>query len=180
MNKKAEFSHVLYVFLAVAGVLIIASLILILQPILKEVSNAIFPSIKSTVGNIPQINVTQETNVVVDTATFTVGMTDWLGGFAFMIAIISIFGLAISYKLTNSKILLGLWLALTIFIVLLSIIVSNFVQDFGESGGSYGEGIRNQSLLYFLLLNSPPIIIVVSLISGFIVFTGIKEEEEVF
>lgn len=176
-NKKAQM-EILYIFGAIFIVLVIGILILLFNPILQTVSDGIIPSVKDAVGTIPQTNISSASDVIFDAGSTGIHSLNWVFGVLFFVAIISIFGLAISYNISGSKILMGIWICLSIVLILTSFFVSNIVEDMANGGGDYGTGITNQSLLYFLLLNSPYIFIVVTFISGIIIFVGLGQEEQ--
>ena len=179
-NKKGQVMNIIYIFVAIFIVITIALLLILITPIIREVSDTVLPALKVDFATIPQTNVSVSTDAVITPVQTIFGMTDWIWGVAFVIAIVLIFGLAVATGLSSSRFMMVLWLAMSVLLILFSILVSNIVEGMASGGGTIESGITQQSLLYYLLLNSPVIFIIVTFISGIIVFAGLKFDEEVF
>ena len=179
MNKKGQQeTNVLWFFIIIIVLLVAGFVVIILSSIISDVGGELLPILRVNVGDIKNVSTAEVSDKLISPFEIVIGSFSWLWGVIFMIAIFLLFGLAVSYKMTSSRWILGVWLVFTIFLILFSILISNVVEDFANSGDSLGSGIQSQTLLYFLLLNSPIIFTIVSFVCAIIVFSGISGGED--
>ena len=175
-NKKGQAGVILIFFIVVAIILVAGLFIGIGVSSLSMVIDEFVPEIKA-IGSIGSSNVTEYAGYALDPLVTFVNSWSWVGGVLYFISLIGLFGIAIAYRSTNNKWLIGFFILFALLIILLSIFISNIYQDLYQDGTDFGQGIKDQTLLSFLMLHSPLILCVVIFASGVILFTGVGQEE---
>lgn len=174
MNKKGSFELMLFFFIIIAVVLVIGLFIGIGTGVITIFMDAFVPIIED-IGSIGSSNVTEYAGYALTPITIFVDSIVWMGGVMYLVAIVGLFGLAIGFKVTMNKWLLGIFIMLALLMIIMSIFISNIYEDLYGDKGEFGESIREQSLLAFLMLNSPMILTIIIFASGIVLFAGLDD-----
>lgn len=177
-NKRGQESNIIILFVVIFILLVLGFCVILLSSIISDVGGEILPALRVNVGEIGNVNASQVANPILSPFEIFLNSFSWLWGVLFMLGIFLLFGLAVAFRMTSNKWLLGIWFVFTILLILFSILISNVVEDFANSGDSIGAGIQNQTLLYFLLLNSPIIFTIISFVCMIIIFSGLGGQDE--
>jgi len=179
-NKKGQFGAMLLFFIVIAFVLAAGLAIGILVSSASMFMNEFVPEIES-IGTLSGTgaNVTEYSGYALTPLNTFISSWSWIGGVLYLVALIGLFGFAIGYKTTMNKWMMGLFIMFALLIIILSIIISNIYQDLYEDNSSFGDSIKSQKILSFLLLNSPFIMCIVVFASGIILFSGAGQEDMV-
>ena len=94
-----------------------------------------------------------------------------------MIAIIGLFGLAVTYRMTMNRLFIAIFFALAILLIIMSILMSNIYEDIYTGTDEFGTKMKEQTMMSYLILHSPMVFTVVIFISGIVLFSGIRQEE---
>lgn len=124
-------------------------------------------------GNgLPGDNMTQNANYVFTPLETITTSFNWILGVGYGFSLFLIIALALGYRSTGEKYLIVLWLLFIILGLFISISMSNTYEDLQTGSDSFAEGLRDQTLLSWLIINSPLILIIIMFIAGAIMFTG--------
>lgn len=177
MNKKANFPLMLLFFIIIAVVLVMGLFIAMGSSVIKIFMDEFRPTIEG-IGTISgNTNVTEYSGYAITPVDTMINSLSWLGGVIYLVAFFGLFGVAIAYKVTMSRWLIGLFVLIALLIIIMSIFISNIYEDLYTDGSEFGENIREQKLLSFLILHSPMILTITVFASGIILFSGLGQEE---
>jgi len=165
-------------FIVIAVVLVIGLFIGIGTSVISMFMDEFVPEIES-IGSIGAANVTEYAGYALTPLTTFVNSWIWIGGVLYMAALIGLFGFAIGYRATMERWFIGLFLMFAILIIILSIFISNIYQDLYEDNSEFGNNIKSQKILSFLVLQSPLILCIIIFASGIVLFSGVGAEEGV-
>ena len=164
-------------FIIIAVILVAGLFISIGTSVIKIFMEEFVPEFESigTIGD--STNITEYSSYAINPVNTVVNSLSWIGGVIYLIAFFGLFGVAIAYKVTMSRWLIGLYVLLAILIIIMSIFISNIYEDLYGDTSEFGENIREQKLLSFLILHSPLILSIIVFASGIVLFSGLGQEE---
>lgn len=173
-DKRGNFIAILFFFTVVA-VLLVASLFLAFGgAAIDLVMDEVTPEI-SGIGEVGVANVSEYADYsIVPFNSFVQNLT-WMTGVVYVLALIMLFGISIMYRATTHRVFIPIFIVMAILIILLSILISNIYEDFYKDNGDFGDRLKEQVLLSWLIINSPAVFIVMIFLSGIILFTGMGE-----
>lgn len=181
-NRRGQVMGIIIFFLILFSVLIIGFMIVMGTSILGLASEQITPIMEG----IGVIEVNTETGAGVNVsqaAQYSFGVLDtaiqalpWVVGFLLVAALIFSVVFAITYTSNPHPAFIGLYILLTILLIFGAIILSNMYQDIYTSGDELAVKLHEQTLSSYIILHSPVIIVVISLLTG--IFLFIKPPEE--
>jgi len=175
MNKKANVHIIILFFLFLLVALFVGFLLVVGSSVINWVFDIAVPEF-SGLGQVGSANMTEITSyTLVPLNNFVQSMT-WLVGVVYVIMLVGCIGIAIAYRTTPSKWLIGLFLMLTILLVVVCIFMSNIYEEFYSDTGDLGTRLKEHTLLSFMILHSPVILTAVAFLTGIILFSGIQEE----
>jgi len=99
-----------------------------------------------------------------------------LTGIIYVFMLIGVMGLALMFKGTPDKWLMGFFFALVFILILASIFMSNIYEEFATGGGELAIRLQANTVLHFMILHAPTILSIIALIGGIILFSGGGEE----
>lgn len=174
--KKAQINIMNIVFFGIIllGIMGIALVIAISGGVIKEVLDNTLPALESLppAGNTNISAYTTLGLAPINTLSDNLG---WILGGLYIIALIGTLGIAYGYRVTGQKVLLILFLGISILVILGSILVSQVFQGIYESPGVLGEQLQQMTLFSWLLLYSPIVMIIITFFGGAIIFSGLDE-----
>ncbi len=173
INKKGNFGTMLFFFIIISVVLVVGLFIAIGTGVIKIFMDEFIPVIEGigTIGN--STNITEYAGFALTPVEIFVDSLSWMGGVVYLVAFIGLFGLAIGFRVTMQKWLIGLFILLALLLIIMSIYISNIYEDLYGDNGVFGESMREQKLLSFLLLNCPLILTIIIFASGVVLFAGL-------
>jgi hypothetical protein len=175
MNKKGVGQLILFSMI-IGAVIVIGLFIAIFYYAFTSVSDVVFPAIKE-IGMVGETsNVSAYATTVIAPFEILLSSFKWFGGLMYALAIFGLIGLAVTFRLTMSKVFIVFFLALAILLIIVSILISNTYEELYTNNDDVGLKLQEQVLLSFLILNSPMIFTIVIFVSGIILFSGIGEE----
>jgi len=176
MNKKANFGFILLFFVLIAILLVVSFFIAISIGVIDTVADVVIPEIEN-IGMVGDSNITQYTQYGTQPVSILINSFTWMGGLAYMIAIIGLFGLAVTYRMTMNRLFIAIFFALAILLIIMSILMSNIYEDIYTGTDEFGTKMKEQTMMSYLILHSPMVFTVVIFISGIVLFSGIRQEE---
>ena len=175
MDNKENFGLILGFFIIIGILMVVGFMIVVGSSVLNYTFDIITPEI-SNIGMVGSANMTEISGYSIDVVDTVIQSFTWLTGVAYMLAIIGLFGLVVSFKVTASKWFMGFFLALALLLIMGSIFMSNIYQDIYQEDDDLSSVLREHTLLSYLILHSPVIFTILIFISGIILFSGMQEE----
>jgi len=176
-NKKGQIELV-WLFVILLAVLVLGFVFSLVIGIVHWGTETISP-IASDLGVVEGYNVSQAGEMTFGTVNTLVGLMPLLIGMGYIILLVGCIALVLSYRGTQNPIFIGLFFAFLIVLVLVAILVSNAFQDLHEGDDEIALELQSQTVLSFLILQSPMIFGIVGFICGIFLISG-KREEQVY
>ena len=179
-NKKGQLLNIqglLFLFLFMGFVLAAGLIIVFISSITNFVFDTAVPEI-TNLGMIGSTNFTEATDASIVPLNDLVQSFTWFAGIIY----IALLGgcLVIAMVISQgglSKWLMGLFLALGILLIIVSMFVSNVYEDFYNDTDEIGTRMKEHKVLSFLVLYAPNIFTVIIFLCGIIMFSGIGRDE---
>jgi len=175
MNKKGQYFQTMniFMFFIIIAILIGGGLALVMGgAIINYIGDNVLPDLQESVNT----TVGEQGAVVVTTAIAFNNAIPWLVGLMYVLSLVFIPAMAYAFRITGNKYLSVLYLALSILIILLTILASNIYQDFYEGSDDLALELQAMPLISYLILYSPMILSILLTIGAVIVFSGIRED----
>lgn len=174
-NKRGNIVAIIVVFLVILLLMAIAVGGAFIVGVFNQFTSSFVPEI-SGLGQVDNTNFTQISNYAL-TPVQTIGTSfNWLLGFAYVVALLMVFGLAFSFRFTGNKWLVVFFILLVLALIIVSIIFSNMYEDFYNTNDEIGLGLKAQPLVSYMIIYAPLINTILMILAGVIMFTGTPEE----
>ena len=173
-NKKGSFMGIM---LVVGGLFLIVMFGIILaigSSTINWVMDETVPELE-TLGQVGDINTTQIIGATITPVNTVIQNFTWVAGLLYIFGIIGVFGLALTFRATGDKWLIGLYFGVVLILVIGCMLMSNIYEDVYNSGGDFGDILAEHTLLSFLIIYSPGIMVLIAFIAGIILFSGPSE-----
>jgi len=172
MNKKGQFGIILF-FLALLTILIVGFIAAIGVAIIGYTADEAIP-ILSDLGVVGDTNLTEIGDYTFAKVDILVNSLPWFIGLSYVLALLFSIVFVISMSFDPPKLFIGFYFALMILLIFGGIIMSNMYQDIYEGQDEIGTRLQEQPLISYMILWSPWILTLVSIIAGifFFVKTG--------
>jgi len=175
-NKKGIMGIVIFIlFLFI--VLIAGVIIAFGSATLNWVFDEAVPELTGMGDDVGGVNMTQVSGVTITPMNNIVQSFQWAGGVLYVMMLIGVMGMAMSFRGSPNKWLIGFFLLVVIVLIMGSIFISNIYQDFYEGTDGVATRLQEQTILSYMILYSPMIFSVIAFISGIILFSGRQEED---
>jgi len=173
-NKKGQISGILMFFLALFMVLFIGFVLSVGVAIVDFGADNVLPELQG-LGQAGAVNLTQIGDLTARPTNNFIQALPGLVGVLYILFFVAILGIAYMSRVSDSKWLVGLFFMLTIILVLASLVISIMYEDFYNDTGDLGSRLKEQGIMSFLILYSPALFTMISLIGGVIMFA--RQEE---
>jgi len=172
--QPGSFGIFLLFFILVAIVLALGLFFVIGSSVINYGMDIVVPEIKN-IGELGGANMTEVAGYTLDPLDTTIQAFTWITGISYFVAFFGLFGLAVAYKTTMSRVMIPLFFLMAILMIFASIFISNVYEDIYEDIDDISTIAREHVLLSWLILHQPMILTLVVFLSGIIMFSGIKE-----
>lgn len=177
MDKKAQsFGMFLGFFILVAIIMAAGLFVIVGSSMVNYGMDIIAPEI-SDIGMLGSANMTAIADYSITPLNTVIQGFVWLTGALYFITFLSLFGLAIGFKATMSRWMIPLFLLMAVLMIFASIFISNMYQDMYTSNDDITNIMKEHTLLSWLILHQPMIFTIIILVSGIIMFSGMREED---
>lgn len=173
-NNKGQF-EIFWVFVIFATVLVVGIVASLLIGVANFTSKTITPVVED-LGMIDSYNVSEAGSLTFGTLNSLIGMLPMIVGFTYLMLLVGCIILVVMYRGTANMLFIGLFFALMLLMLLVAVLGSNFYQDFYDGDDELALELQSQTMLSFLILNSPYIFAVVGFICGIFLFSGRQNE----
>lgn len=184
MANKRGIGNILTIFLLVILLLFLVFTMAISLSIghkFIDEATPVFQSLGVVNGNgLPGDNISENAMTLIVPATTMLNSFNWILGGAYLFCLAMLVALAVTFRNTNERWLIGFYLLILVLAVMISISISNAYQDLYESDSFLGTELHDQPLISWLILYSPLITFVIMILTALIMFTTPREEGSVF
>jgi len=131
----------------------------------------------TNLGVIGDSNMTEVAEVTLVPFTNFLGNINWFIGVIYVLMLIGSLGFAFYSRMSPEKWLVGLYFLLVLLMVVGSILISNIYEDFYNGTDEYAGYLQDQTVMSFMIINSPVILTIIGFITMAIMFSGYNSEE---
>ena len=175
MNKKGQFMGIL-ILVGALFIILIGGLALVFGGVIIDwVFDEAVPEI-TTIGIVGSSNISEYTTYGLTPVNNFVQSFTWMSGVVYVLSLLAVFGLAIGFRVTGNKWLMGFFIGCMLLLVIASIFISNIYEEFYNGTGEIASRLKEHELISYLILFSPVIMSLMGIIGGIIMFTGNPEE----
>jgi len=168
-NKRGQ-GGIIILFLVLFTIIIIGFIGVMVVSILDYASDEITPIMKD-LGMVDNVNLSQA-------AGYTFGVTDtlvqalpWLLALAYGCALMFSIIFVMGYSISPHPVFIGLYFGLMILLMFGCIIMSNMYQDIYSGDDEIATRLQDQTMMSYMILYSPFIMMLISVIAGIFLFT---------
>jgi hypothetical protein len=182
-NKKGQISQEgfgivnIILFVAILFVLIFIGFAMALGGAVVDWTMDEVTPLMTNIGMVGQANLSQSAQYTFGTLNNFVQSFTWLSGAIYVIALVSMLGLAFAFKIVGNKWLIAAFFGMMFILVIACIFISNIYEDFYDDSGEMGDRLHEYQLLSFMILYSPMVMCLIGFIGGIIMFTGYNQDE---
>jgi hypothetical protein len=173
MNKKGQIMGIIAFGFIFIVILMVGFIFGIGGAVTTWTADTIVPELQS-LGVVEGTNLSQTADYVISPVNNLVQNFSWFTGALYIFLLIGTIGLAMAFRITGNKWLIGLFFVMMILVILASILFSNMYEDFYNGSDSFSLELQSYTLLSFLIINSPLIVTIIGFISGVIMFSGME------
>jgi len=175
-NKKAQGNIMPLIFLF--GILFVVLFIGFMMVVGSAIANWVFdlgiPAV-SNLGTHSGVNLTQAADLTVVPLNNLIQQFTWLTGVLYVIMLFGVMGMALMFRGSPDKWLIGFFLSLILVLVLGAMFMSNIYENFYDGSDALATRLQEHTILSFMILHSPTIFTMISFIAGIILFSGTPE-----
>lgn len=131
----------------------------------------------SNLGMVGDSNITQIAELTVVPMNNLIQNVGWLIGVLYVMALFGSIGFALYSRTTSEKWLIGFYFGLMLLLLMGSVMISNMYEDFYNDAGEFALRLQDQSLISYMIIQSPLIFTIIGFITGIIMFSGMGREE---
>jgi len=169
-DKKGQMG-IIFFFLLLFTILIVGFIASMVVGIIDFGSDTVTP-IMENLGVAGDANLSHASKVTFGTANTFVQAMPWLIGFAYLAALGFSFAFAIGYRVNPNPIFIGLYFMLIILLIFGTILMSNVYESIYEGNNELATRLQEQTILSFMILYSPAIMVLIAFITGIFIFAG--------
>lgn len=179
-DKKGSVFGIIVFFIILFSILILGFIGAMVVSVVDYGSDTITPIMED-------LGVVGDTNLS-EAAEYTFGITDtfvqalpWLLALCYGLALLFSIVFVVGYSVNPHPVFIGFYIMLMILLVFGSIIMSNMYQDIYEGNdGVISTRLQEQTMLSYLILYSPFILMLISVIAGIFLFARSRADAEGF
>jgi len=175
MNKKGEIGFILGFFVITAVILVAGFILLMVSALVNLGADEIIPEIQD-LGMIDNINISKYSVAATQPVYSVIQSLNWISGMIYIIGLVGLFGVSLSFRITGQKWLIPIFLLWSLLLIMASIFVSQMYEDIISDNDDFSNYVKDNTLLAFIVLNSPVIFTTIIFISGIIMFSGVGED----
>lgn len=178
MNKKAKSEGMmpLVFFVGLLFVILIFGFIIVVgSAVINYVMDETVP-VLTDLGVVSGANFTQISELTIIPLNNVIQQFTWLTGVLYIMLLVGVMGMAIAFRGSPDKWLIGFFLGLILILVLGAMFMSNIYEEFYTGTDDLATRLQEHTILSFMILHSPVIFTIISFIAGIILFSGGGEE----
>jgi len=171
MKKRGNIGGILIFFVALFILLFCGFAISMFVVMLDWLSDDTLPELEN-LGETGSVNLTKIGDLTVRPTRSFIDALPGIVGVLYIMGFAGILGLSFMFRNTEQRWLLFLFFGLTVMLVIAGIVISVIYEDFYNDSGAVGDRLKDQTLMSFLILYSPALMVMISAIGAIIMFSG--------
>lgn len=169
-NKKGQFQ--IFGFFLLLITIVVVGFIAVLFVAITSYGNSIINPIFTNLGVVGSANLSQAGQATFGVVNTFIGAVPWLVAFAYVAMLIFSVVFVVGYGNNPSPIWIGVYMMFVVFLIFFCIIMSNMYQDIYSGTDVIAQGLQSQVAMSYMILYSPIIMTIISLIVGVYMFAG--------
>lgn len=174
MNKRGQMTGMLYFIGALFIALFAGFMMSVGVAFIDWTADQTLPELQN-LGQAGDVNLTEISDLTITPLNTLVQAMPGIVGVMYVMMLMASLGMAYMFRAGGERWLLFLFFGLSLLLVIASIGISMVYEDFYDDDGEFGDRLREQSLMSFLILYSPAIMTVIAMAGAMIMFTGYEE-----
>jgi hypothetical protein len=170
MKNKRGFGGILLFVSVLFIIMIIAFIMAMVVGVVDIASDEITP-IMEDLGMVGSTNLSQASEYSFGVANTFVQALPWLTGLMLILALVFSVVFAVVVGAESSPALIGVYLAFVILLIFGGVILSNMYEDIYTGNDELATRLQEQTITSYMILHSPWVIAVISLITGIYLFS---------
>lgn len=167
---------IIFFFIILFVILIVGFIAAILWGIIDFASDEITP-IMTSMGMVGDTNVSEVSEYSFGVVDKTIQALSWVIALGYVMALIFTIVFVFVASYTQNKAFIGFYFVLMILLIFGCIVMSNMYQDIYSGNDEISMRLQEQTILSYMLLHSPFIMVLISIIGGVLMFTLPSREE---
>lgn len=177
MNKRGQIGVLLLFFAGLFLLLLLGVAFIFGSAILNWTMDEVVPEI-STLGMVGEANLSQAADFTITPVNNVIQNFTWISGVLYVMFLVGLVGIVVGFKIAPSKWLMGFFFALMIMLIFAAILVSNIYEDFyDDTNDEFTPILKEHVIMSNMIIYSPAIFTVISLLLGIVLFSGMQGEE---
>jgi len=170
-NKKGQIGIVVF-FAVLIAVLVIGFFAVMVLGVVDFASDTVTP-IMTDLGMVGDTNLSEAAEYSFGTANNFIQAAPWVLGFSYVMALVFtlVFIFIVGYN--PHPAFIAFFIALMILMVFGAVIISNMYQDIYTGTDEIATRLQEQTLMSYMILYSPAILVIISIIGGILMFARI-------
>lgn len=173
MNNKGQMG-IIFFFIILFTILIIGFIAAIVIGLFGYAGDVVTP-VFTGLGVVGDTNLSQASQDTIGIGNTFIQALPWIFGFAYVVALIGSIAFVISLESNPNPIFIGVYFMFMILLIFGSIIMSNMYQDIYTGTDVLATSLQSQTLTSYMILYSPFIMALITIIAGIYLFTRSNE-----
>ena len=171
MKTKGQIGIIIF-FVLLFLILILGFMAAMIYGIVDFASDEITPIMKDLgMGGDTGANLSYAADVTFGTLSTVLDNVSWLIGIAYVAALVFSIMFALVSSDNPNPFFIGLYFGLMLLLMLGCIIMSNVYEEIYTGSDEIATRLQEQTLLSFMILHSPAIMVLIAMITGIFIFT---------
>lgn len=174
-NKKGGVIGLIIFTVLLFLILIVGFLMSTGGAIVEWTADIVVPEL-TNLGMAGGANLTEIADKTIVPVNNILGNIGWFVGVMYVMMLLGSIGFAVYAKFNPDKWLLGFYFLLMILLIFGAVLMSNMYEDFYNGSGELAAYLQAQTLIAFMIIQSPMIFALIGFVTGIIIFSGLGEE----
>jgi len=177
-QKKGQIEGLFYLGLFIMVIIVLAFIVMLGSGILTFVGNEV-NDITSTLGMAGDTNLSAASDVSIGVVNNGLQMLKWGSGLILFVGILGILIFSLAIRMNPSGYLIGFYIFMVIMFVITAMYISSTYETFLSGTDEIAMELQQMDMGSMIMLYLPHIITIISFVGGFIIFSGLGEENTV-
>ena len=168
-DKRGTIIAVVIFFFILFAILMTGFIISVGASLLDLFGDEITP-IMTDIGVVGSANISEYATYTFTPLNSVLQSLKWMVGIGYVVALLISIVFALSYQQNPHPVFIGLYFAMVVMLVLGAMFISNMYQDIFELDDDIAERMQEQTLLSYMILYAPLIMVLIAFITGIFFF----------
>ncbi len=174
-NKEGMIRLIIF-FSLLMGILVIGFVATMVWSITDIASDTITP-IMTDLGMVGSTNLSQVSEYTFGTLSGFLNSLNWIIAIGFVFALIMTLVFIFIAGYNPHPAFIGIFMVFMVFLIFLCVLISNIYQDIYTGNDDLSSRLHEQTIMSYLILNSPFIMSMIAVIGGILIFTRQQSAE---